>query len=109
MSDEMLPPGGVPRLTCVAPKFLVYAEAELQFARRSLDKYRDCLRQVGLMLGDRPVSSYTADDILLLKSLMLQKRHSVSRQVSILSALKRLLAYCRRHHGWPVLDPESIT
>ncbi len=109
MSEENLPPGGLPSLSSVAPKFLVYAEAELQFARRSLDKYRDCLRQVGRMLGDRPVDQYSADDILLLKSRMLQKQHSVSRQVSILSALSNV---CWRIAGGamagPVLDPEAI-
>ena len=99
---------GTPNLSALVPTFLIYAEAELQFAARSLVKYKDCLRQVGLMLGDRPIAAYTRDDVLLLKSLMLGKSHSVSRQVSILSAFKRLLDYCRKHHGWVVLDPEFV-
>lgn len=110
MSDHPLVPAVAgPHLTALVPKFLVYAEAELQFGRRSLVKYQDCLRQVALMLGDRPVDSYTSDDILLLKSKMLCKQHSVSRQVSILFALKRLFGYCRQHVGLGVLDPESIS
>ena len=84
--------GSLPTLSAVKPKFLVYAEAELQFAPRSLVKYQDCLRQIQNMLGDRPMDAFGRDDVLLLKSKMLGKSHSVSRQVSILSALKRLLA-----------------
>ena len=98
-----------PTLSAVVPKFLIYAEAELQFAPRSLTKYRDCLRQIILMLSDRPVNAYGRDDVLLLKSRMLAKHHSVSRQVSILSAFKRLLSYCREHEHWLTLNPETIT
>lgn len=98
----------LPDLKDVVPKFLVYARAELQFAPRSLIKYEDCLRQISIMLGDRPMHSYTKQDVLELKARMLAKQHSVSRQVSILSAFKRLLEYCRQYHGWVVLDPETV-
>jgi len=47
--------------------------------------------------------------VLALKSAMLGKGHSVSRQVSILSAFKRLLEFCRGFLSLPVLDPSAIT
>ena len=100
---------GLPaKLSVLTEKFLLYAQVELQFAPRSLAKYRDCLRHVGLMLGDRPMDSYGRDDLLLLKSKMLAKGHSISRQASILSALKQALRYCVQHEHWEVLDPSAV-
>lgn len=107
MSEKFLS-GSSPPLSAVIPKFLLYAEAELQFAEQSITKYRDCLRQVQRILGDRLMDGYGRDDILELKTQMLRRQHSVSRQVSILSAFKRLLQYCREHQGWLVLDPEEV-
>jgi integrase/recombinase XerD len=109
MSDKIGVSAGLPNLSEVAKKFLVYAQVELRFAPRSLIKYEDCLRQIGRMIGDRPVDQYGRDDVLQLKSRMLDRRHSVSRQVSILSALKRVLAYCRQHERWNVLEPEEVS
>jgi integrase/recombinase XerD len=54
------------------------------------------------------VSDYGKEDVLSLKAALLSRQLSVSRQVSILSALKRILAYCR-HSGMAVLDPDCIT
>jgi site-specific recombinase XerD len=61
------------------------------------------------MLGDRPMDAYGRDDVLLLKSRMDEREHSVSRQVSILAAFKRLLVYCREYEHWPILSPGEIT
>jgi site-specific recombinase XerD len=95
-------------MSTLVPEFLVYARVELQFADQSLLKYKDCFRQIQRMIGDRDVLSYSKDDVMQLKSRMLEKGHSVSRQVSILSALKRLLAYCRKQRNLPTLDPTEI-
>jgi integrase/recombinase XerD len=95
-------------MSTLVPEFLVYARVELQFAEQSLLKYKDCFRQIQRMIGDRGVCSYSKDDVMRLKSRMLEKGHSVSRQVSILSALKRLLAYCREQRQLPTLDPAEI-
>lgn len=95
-------------MSTLVPEFLVYARVELQFAEQSLIKYKDCFRQIQRMIGDRDVLSYSKDDVMQLKSRMLEKGHSVSRQVSILSALKRLLAYCREQRHLPTLDPTEI-
>jgi site-specific recombinase XerD len=88
--------------------FLRYAGAELGLAKQSLDKYRDCLRQVGRILGNRAVVSYGREDLLRLKSDMLSRSLSVGRQVSILAALKGLLAFARAECGLAALDPENI-
>src|ERR1700681_4035491 len=99
---------GSPSVADLTPKFVRYIEVDLCFARSSVIKYEDCLRQIIKMIGDRPVISYTADDILDLKSAMLRKNHSTARQVSILSALKRFLEFCSKHEGLSVIDPNHI-
>lgn len=105
----MCPDIQAPLLSEMAPKFLLYAEVERRMARQTLDKYADCLKQVARMIGDRPVSSYSKDDLLSLKGKMLAKSHSVGRQVSILAAFKGLLRFCQDDLGVHVLDPDSIT
>jgi site-specific recombinase XerD len=93
----------------LTPRFLRYAQLELQFAPQSLIKYQDCLRMIGRILGDRLVSSYTEEDITNLKAAMLARGHGVSRQVSLLSAIKRFLEFCSQKCGYAVLPTESIT
>jgi len=106
MSEEN---GAGPGLSDLVPKFLRYAEVELCFARQSIVKYQDCLRQVAKMIGDRPITSYTEEDVLELKAAMLRKNHSVGRQVSILAAVKRLFEFCLTREGLTVLDPALIS
>jgi Site-specific recombinase XerD len=106
MSAQVITPQP-PRLSELVPHFLRFAELELQFAPQSLLKYDECLRMVTRMLGDQPISSYTADDIMELKAAMLARGHGVCRQVSILSALKRLLEFCGKR-GYSVLSPDAI-
>jgi integrase/recombinase XerD len=89
-------------------KFLVYAEVELRFGPESIIKYRDCFRQIQRTVGDRPVGSYIKDDLLVLKQTLLRRNLSVSRQVSILAALKGLLRFCQSEESLTVLDPESV-
>lgn len=101
-------PRGSPSIADLTPKFIRYIEAELCFVRSSVIKYEDCLRQVIKMIGDRPVISYNADDVLNLKSAMLRKNHSAARQVSILSALKQFLVFCSKHENLSVIDPNHI-
>ncbi len=98
-----------PRLSELTPRFLRHAELELQFAPQSLLKYAECLRMIGRILGDRPVSSYTDEDIADLKADMLARGLGVCRQVSILSAMKRFLEFCGQNCGHAVLPAESIT
>jgi integrase/recombinase XerD len=98
----------VPTLSELAPRFLRHAQLELQFAPQSLLKYQECLRMVGRMLGDRPVHSYTEEDIADLKAAMLARGQGVCRQISILSAFKRFLEFCAKYEC-AVMPAESIT
>lgn len=98
-----------PRLSEVLPQFLPFARVELQFAESSLLKYRDCARQIERMIGDRPITAYTKEDILALKSWMIRRGNSVNRQISILACLKRILRYAREERSLPALDPDLIT
>jgi site-specific recombinase XerD len=97
-----------PTLSELVPEFLLYAEAELRFAKESVTKYQDCLRRVLFILGDRAVTDYSKNDLLRLKQYLLARGLSVSRQVSILLALKRFLLFCRDERNLPVLDPYFI-
>src|SRR5260370_2059993 len=89
-----------PRLSELTPRFLRHAELELQFAPQSLLKYAECLRMIGRILGDRPVSSYSEEDIADLKAPMLTRGHGVVRQGSILSALQPLPALSEQTFGY---------
>jgi site-specific recombinase XerD len=105
MSTAIRAPATIAEAT---PEFLLYAEVELGFAQQSLVKYAECLRHVERILGNVVVGLISQDDIMTVKSVMIRKSLSVSRQVSILCALKRLLQFCRDRHGTPVLDPDAI-
>jgi integrase/recombinase XerC len=98
-----------PTLSELVPRFLRYAQLEWRFLPQSLTKYEECLRMASRMIGDRPVTSYTKDDILDLKAATLARGHGVSRQISILSAMKRFIRFCATPCGYDVLPPESIT
>jgi integrase/recombinase XerD len=89
--------------------FLAFARAELQFSVQTIQKYRDCLRQVCRMVGDRKIDLYTRTDVTDLKARMLDRGLSVSRQIQILSAFKRILLYGRDELGLTLFDPELIT
>jgi len=97
-----------PALSELAPRFLRHAQLELQFAPQSLAKYEECLRMICRLIGDRAVTNYGEDDVAALKVAMLRRSHGVSRQVSILSAWKRFLEFCRKS-SYQVLSPESVT
>jgi integrase/recombinase XerD len=102
------PVSGATLFSVLSEKFLLHAEVERNFSKETIVKYRDCLKQIRLILGDRYVSSYSKDDLLVLKQAMLRKNHSISRQVGILAACKGLFRYCQSEVGLAVLDPELI-
>src|SRR5438309_2060073 len=64
MSEESNFREKLPHLSEVMPTFLRYAAAELQFAKESLVKYEDCLRQVRRIVGDKAMDAYDRGDIL---------------------------------------------
>ena len=96
-------------LSSYAAGFLAYARAELQFSAQTIQKYQDCLRQVARLIGDREVTEYTKEAVTDLKARMMDRGLSVSRQIQILSAFKRILLYCREELGFMVLDAGQIT
>ncbi|HWZ30747.1 MAG TPA: tyrosine-type recombinase/integrase [Bryobacteraceae bacterium] len=98
----------VESLSAVAEQFLFYAQVERGFARGSLATYRDCFRQIVRIIGDRPITEYTRDDVLTLKSAMLGRGLGVCRQIVILSALKNAMEFAKNRLGLDVLDSESI-
>jgi site-specific recombinase XerD len=99
----------IAKLSAMVEPFFDYAKAELCLAEQTISKYRDCLRQVVRVLGDRPIASYEQPDVLRLKADMMGRHLSVGRQVSILAALKALLSYARSQRGLATLDPADIS
>jgi integrase/recombinase XerD len=93
----------------LATEFLLWAEVEPGFSRETVQKYGECLKQVWIRLGDKPVSEISKADLLRLKSSWLSKNLSVSRQMSLLLAFKRFLFFCRDEKKIALgLEPEQI-
>ena len=106
MTDKEPPEHSIEALV---PGFLLHLEVERQFAKGTIVKERDCLRQIVRVLGDAPVESLSKNDILRLKAHLLGKDLSVARQVSILLALKSFLLFASEECNIPTLAPEIIT
>src|SRR5438045_1501940 len=68
--DESQPP-----LDPLIAGFLLYAEAELGFARESLDKYASVLRQLERELGKR-IGAVTREDVYRIKARFVQAKLS---------------------------------
>lgn len=94
----------------LAPEFLLHAEVELGFAKETIVKYRDCLRQVQKVCGDLPVTEFSKADLLRLKGDLLSRNLSVNRQVGIILALKRFLRFLLEEkklsvYDWKLIQP----
>jgi integrase/recombinase XerD len=81
--------------SALATEFLLWAEVEPGFSRETVQKYGECLKQVWIRLGEKPVLEISKADLLRLKSYWLGRNLSASRQMSLLLALKRFLFFCR--------------
>jgi len=81
--------------SALATEFLLWVEVEPHFSRETVQKYGECLKQVWMFLGEKPVAEFSKSDLLRLKSYWLAKELSASRQMSLLLALKRFLFFCR--------------
>jgi integrase/recombinase XerD len=104
------PPSSDPAsFAALAPEFTLFARVELGMSSQTAAKYEECLKQVWLCWGEQNMSAYTSTDLLRLKERMLAKHHSVSRQTTILLALKRFLRFCQEQEKLPVIDWEQIT
>jgi integrase/recombinase XerD len=96
------------KLSEIIPEFCAFIQVEAGFRPESIIKYRDCLKQVVLILYDPVVIRIEQSDIRHLKAHFMSRNLSVSRQVSILVALKRVLQYCRDEMKLPVFDPGEV-
>jgi site-specific recombinase XerD len=95
--------------SALAVEFLFYAEVELGFSGESKRKYGECLKQVWLLVGDRPISEFATGDLLRIRSVWLGKQLSASRQSSLLLSLRRFLLFCRDQKKIVLaLDPGEI-
>ena len=90
------------------PGFLLHLEVECRFAKESLVKYRDCMRQVARVYGFGPITSFTKSHLMELKGRLMARNLSVNRQVSILLILKRFLKYVTEELNLQALPPESV-
>lgn len=96
--------------SALATEFLLYAPVEYGFSSESVEKYGECLKQVWLFFGERPVSEFSKTDLLRLKSYWLSKSLSASRQMSLLLSLRRFLLFCQEEKKISLkLDPREIT
>jgi site-specific recombinase XerD len=94
----------------LALEFLVWADAQMCLSRESIAKYGECLKQALLLWGDRPVSDLTDADLTRLRLQFRSRDLSVSRQTSILIAVKRFLLFCHDRKHFPLqIDAKSIT
>src|SRR5690348_12305102 len=95
--------------SALATEFLLYAPVEYSFSLESTNKYGECLKQVFLLIGEKPVSEFSKIDLLRLKSYWLSKQLSASRQMSLLLSLRRFLIFCQEEKKIPLsLDPREI-
>jgi integrase/recombinase XerD len=95
--------------SALATEFLLWAEVEPGFSRETVQKYGECLKQVWIRLGDKPVSDISKADLLRLKSYWLSKNLSASRQMSLLLAFKRFLVFCQEEKKLTLaFDPLEI-
>jgi integrase/recombinase XerD len=95
--------------SALATEFLLWAEVEPGFARETVQKYGECLKQVWIRLGEKSVFEISKADLLRLKSYWLGRNLSASRQMSLLLAMKRFLTFCRDEKKIALgLEPEEI-
>lgn len=83
----------------LAAEFLLWVEADQHFSRETVEKYRECLKHVWMFWGERQVSAYNDRDLLALRQHWRRKNLSVSRETSLLLALKRFLLFCKVQKG----------
>ncbi len=95
-------------IEALLPAFLIHIQVEHHFAKESIIKYRDCMRQVARILGSRPLTAVGKADLLALKANLMERGLSVNRQISILLVLKRFLVYAGEELGLPVFAPTQV-
>jgi site-specific recombinase XerD len=88
--------------------FLSYGRGERNYARETLIKLRDCFSAWILpVLGEIDVESLTRTDIVSLRNAMVDKGIGISRQYSVLMAMKGFCKFCRQVLYLRCLDPDK--
>jgi integrase len=95
-------------IEALMPGFLLHLEVECRFAKESLVKYRDCMRQVERVYGYGPVTSFTKNNLMELKAHLMGRNLSVNRQVSVLLILKRFLKHVAEDCNLSALPSEAV-
>jgi integrase/recombinase XerD len=95
-------------IAALMPRFLLHIEVERHFAKESIVKYRDCMKQVQRILGDGPITALTKVDVLKLKADLMGRGLSINRQACILLVLKRFLVFAAEELGLPVISPDAV-
>jgi len=95
-------------IEALMPGFLLHLEVECRFAKESLVKYRDCMRQVERVYGYGPVTSFTKNNLMELKAHLMGRNLSVNRQVSVLLILKRFLRHVAEDRDLSAFPPEAV-
>lgn len=93
----------------VTQRYLLWSEAESGFSPETIEKRRECLKQIVRVCGEKEVTEFNKEDLLVLKREMLRRRLSASRQCHILYALRSLLSYARDQERLAVFPPEDIS
>ncbi len=97
------------RLGDLVPQYLAYARAELGLAEQTVQKYEDCLRQVVRLIGNRPITDYTKQDVMMLKSRLLERGNGPSRRLGIVASFKGVLRFAQSELELAVIDADKIT
>jgi len=88
--------------------FLSYGRGERNYARETLIKLRDCFNAWILpVLGEIDVESLNRTDIVRLRNAMMDKNIGISRQYSVLMAMKVFCKFCRQVLHLSCLDPDK--
>jgi integrase/recombinase XerD len=97
------------QLQVLVEPYLIFCKAEKNNAPQTLDKYRECFRTwIVPHLGEQDVQHLNRLEIIGFRQTMIERRLSVSRQYSILIALKSFLKFCRHVMKLNVIDPAEI-
>ena len=86
--------------------FLSYGRGERNYAQETLVKLADCFRAWILpVLGEIEIEDLSRMDIVRLRNAMVDKGIGISRQYSVLMAMKVFCKFCRRILHLSCLDP----
>lgn len=94
-------------LSEATPHFFDWGRAERNYARETQQKIQDCFRAWILpLLGERQIGEIIRLDIIALRKAMVDRGVGISRQYSVLMALKTFFKFVRHVLRLDCLDPD---